>query len=67
MSVSMIQCETTYTVEYKAIMYEHSYLVTRLEDMNSGYISYTVFDEEGEVIEGELEDEIVNYLEENID
>jgi hypothetical protein len=67
MSVELNQIETTYTVEYKAIMYEHSYLVTRLEDMNSGYISYTVFDEEGEVIEGELEDEIVNYLEENID
>ena len=66
MSVEVFQVETTYTVEYKAIMYSHSYSVTRLEDMNSGYISYDVFDENGELIEGDLEEEIITYLEENI-
>jgi len=66
MSVELNQIETTYTVEYKAIMYSNSYSVTRLEDMNSGYISYDVFDENGELIEGDLEEEIINYLEENI-
>ena len=66
MSVEVFQVETTYTVEYKAIMYSHSYSVTRLEDINSGYISYDVFDENGELIEGDLEEEIITYLEENI-
>ena len=66
MSIKLNQTETTYTVEYKAIMYSHSYSVTRLEDMDSGYIQYDVFDEEGELINGDLEKEIINYLEENI-
>ena len=62
MSVELFQTETTYTVE----LYNHSYSVTRLEDMNSGYISYDVFDEDGDIVEDDLENEIVTYLEENI-
>jgi len=66
MSIKLDQTETTYTVEYKAIMYSHSYSVTRLEDMDSGYIQYDVFDEDGELINGDLEKEVIAYLEENI-
>jgi hypothetical protein len=66
MSIKLNQTETTYTVDYKAIMYSHSYSVTRLEDMDSGYIQYDVFDENGNIIEGDLEKEVITYLEENI-
>jgi len=66
MSIKLDQTETTYTVEYKAIMYSHSYSVTRLEDMDSGYIQYDVYDEDGELIDGDLEKEVITYLEENI-
>lgn len=66
MSITLNQTETTYTVDYKAIMYSHSYSVTRLEDMDSGYIQYDVFDEDGELIDGDLEKEVITYLEENI-
>jgi len=60
--IELVQTESTYTVE----LYNHSYSVTRLEDMNSGYISYDVFDENGDLVEDELENEIVAYLEENL-
>jgi hypothetical protein len=63
MSVAMVQRETTYDVEFKDV----TYTVTVLEDKISlGYTQYDVFDEEGEVVEGELEEMIINYLEENI-
>jgi hypothetical protein len=61
MSVTLMQTETTFDVEYNGL----SYTVTRLEDMSSGYISYDVFDEDGEIVDDELEDEIITYLEEN--
>ena len=66
MSVTLNQTETTYTVNYKAIMYENSYSVTRLEDMDSGYIQYDVFDEDGELVQGDLEKEVIMHLEENL-
>lgn len=62
MSIEINQIETTYTVEYN----EHSYSVTRLEDINSGYISYDVFNEDGDLVFDELEEEIITYLEENV-
>jgi hypothetical protein len=62
MSIISNQTETTFTVE----LYTRSYSVTRLEDIHSGYISYDVFDEDGELVEGDLENEIITYLEENI-
>jgi len=64
MSVSMVQRETTYDVEYN----DSVYTVTMLEDKISfGYTQYDVFDEDGDVVEGKLKIEIINYLEENID
>jgi hypothetical protein len=63
MSVTLIQKETTYDVEYN----EQTYSVTMLEDSVSlGYTQYDVYDENGDMVEGELEETIINYLEENI-
>jgi len=63
MSVTLLQKETTYDVVYK----DQSYQVTVLEDSVSfGYTNYDVYDEEGEVVDSSLEQEIINYLEENI-
>jgi len=63
MSVTLIQKETTYDVEYN----DEIYLVTMLEDnISLGYTQYDVYDEDGELVEGELEENIINYLEENI-
>jgi hypothetical protein len=63
MSVSMIQRETTYDVEYNDV----TYTITMLEDKISlGYTQYDVFDENGDEVEGELEEVVINYLEENM-
>lgn len=63
MSIKLIQQETTFDVEYN----EQTYSVTMLEDSVSlGYTQYDVYNEEGELVEGDLEEEIINYLEENI-
>ena len=63
MSVQLIQTETTYDVEYNG----KTYSVTTLEDnVSLGYTQYEVYDEEGELVEGDLEEEIINLLEENI-
>jgi hypothetical protein len=63
MSVSLVQTETTYDVEYN----DETYSVTILEDSISlGYTQYDVYDENGETVKGELEEAIINYLEENI-
>jgi hypothetical protein len=63
MSVTLLQKETTYDVVYK----DQSYQVTVLEDSVSfGYTNYDVYDEEGEIVDSSLEQEIIDYLEENI-
>jgi len=63
MSVTLIQKETIYDVEYN----DETYSVTMLEDnISLGYTQYDVYDEDGELVEGELEENIINYLEENI-
>jgi hypothetical protein len=63
MSIKLIQQETTFDVEYN----NQTYSVTVLEDnVSLGYTQYDVYDENGDVVEGDLEDEIITYLEENI-
>lgn len=63
MSIKLIQTETTFDVEYN----EQTYSVTILEDsLSLGYTQYDVLDENGDVIEGDLEREIITYLEENL-
>jgi len=61
--VTLIQTEKTYEVRYK----NKGYTVTLLEDFGSGYIQYDIFNDTGMEIEGELELEIINHLENNID
>ena len=61
--VTLIQTEKTYEVKYK----NKSYTVTLLEDFASGYIQYDIFNNKGMEVEGELEIEIINHLENNID
>jgi hypothetical protein len=63
MSIKLIQTETTFEVEYN----KQTYSITMLEDSVSlGYTQYDVYDEDGELVEDDLEEEIINYLEENI-
>jgi len=61
--VTLIQTEKTYEVKYK----NKSYTVTLLEDFGSGYIQYDIFNDNGMEVDGELELEIINHLENNID
>ena len=61
--VTLLQTEKTYEVRYK----RKSYTVTLLEDFASGYIQYDIFNNKGMEVEGELELEIITYLETNID
>lgn len=61
--VTLIQTEKTYEVKYK----NRSYTVTLLEDFGSGYIQYDIFNNKGIEVEGELEMEIITYLESHID
>ena len=61
--VTLIQTEKTYEVRYK----NKGYTVTLLEDFGSGYIQYDIFNNKGMEVEGELEMEIINHLENHID
>jgi hypothetical protein len=62
MSVRVVQKETTYEVNFNGDEYQ----VTVMEDnISVGYTVYDVFDENGELVEGDLESAIINYLEEN--
>ena len=61
--VTLLQTEKTYEVKYK----NRSYTVTLLEDFGSGYIQYDIFNDNGMEVEGELEMEIINHLENHID
>jgi hypothetical protein len=62
MSVRVVQKETTYEVNFNDVDYQ----VTVMEDnISVGYTVYDVFDENGELVEGDLEEAIINYLEEN--
>ena len=61
--VTLFQTEKTYEVKYK----NKGYTVTLLEDFGSGYIQYDIFNDNGMEVEGELEMEIINHLENNID
>lgn len=61
--IQLMQTETTYNVNYVG----NEYTITRMEDINSGYISYEIFYDDGELVEDEnMESEIITYLEENV-
>jgi hypothetical protein len=62
MSVRLVQKETTYEVNFNGDEYQ----VTVMEDnISVGYTVYDVFDENGELVEGDLENAVISYLEEN--
>jgi hypothetical protein len=61
--VTLLQTEKTYEVRYN----NKSYTVTLLEDFASNYIQYDIFNNKGMEVEGELELEIITYLETHID
>jgi hypothetical protein len=62
MSVRLVQKETTYEVNFNGDEYQ----VTVMEDnISVGYTVYDVFDENGELVEGDLESAVISYLEEN--
>jgi len=60
-SISKIQTDYTYNVVYN----DTEYTVTCEENLLEGYIEWSVFDEEGELLEEfnpELGDEIIEYI-----
>ena len=62
MSVRLVQKETTYEINFNGDEYQ----VTVMEDnISVGYTVYDVFDENGELVEGDLENAVISYLEEN--
>lgn len=60
MSVKLMQKEITYEVEYKGKEYTVSLLI---DNITEHYYQYDVYDDQGEYVEGELESEVVDYLE----
>jgi hypothetical protein len=65
MSVTKVQTETTYEVEFK----DKEYTVVHIEDANfqSGFASWEVFDDAGPIEEGIEFLEVVEYTIENMD
>ncbi len=61
MSVSLVQTEKTYDVEYGY----GTYTITIVENAINGYVHYDVYDDSGNIIEGNLEEELIAFLEEN--
>ena len=63
MSVTLQQKETTYEVIFSKMEFS----VTMIEDAISvGYTQYDVFDKYGDVVEGDLEKDVIAYLESKI-
>lgn len=60
-SISKIQTDHTYNVEYNG----SEYAVTCEENLMEGYMEWSVFDEQGELLEEfdpELGDEIIEFV-----
>ena len=62
MSVKLMQTETTFDVVYN----EESYSITILEDGVIGYTNYDVFDDQGQLVNEDLEEILIAYLEEHL-
>jgi hypothetical protein len=61
--ITLLQIETTYEVIYK----RKEYQITILEDkVTIGYTDYFVIDAYGDEVDEDLKDEIIAYLENNI-
>jgi hypothetical protein len=62
MSVKLMQTETTFHVEYDG----EEYSITILEDGVVGYTNYDVFDDQGQLVNEDLEEILIAYLEEHL-
>ena len=57
-----MQTETTFHVEYN----EEEYTIIVLEDSTIGYTNYDVFDDQGQLVEEDLEEILITYLEKHL-
>ena len=57
-----MQTETTFHVEYDG----EEYTITILEDSTIGYTNYDVFDDQGQLVEEDLEEILITYLEKHL-
>ena len=62
MSIKLMQTETTFHVEYN----EEEYTITVLEESIVGYTNYDVFDDQGQLVNEDLEEILIAYLEEHL-
>ena len=62
MSIKLMQTETTFHVEYN----EEEYTITVLEESTIGYTNYDVFDDQGQLVEEDLEEILITYLEKHL-
>jgi len=62
MSIKLIQTETTFHVEYN----EEEYTVIVLEEGIVGYTNYDVFDNQGKLVEEDLQEILIAYLKEHL-
>ena len=62
MSIKLMQTETTFHVEYDG----EEYTITILEDSTIGYTNYDVFDDQGQLVEEDLEEILITYLEKHL-
>ena len=62
MSIKLMQTETTFHVEYN----EEEYTITVLEDSFVGYTNYDVFDNQGKLVEEDLQEILIAYLKEHL-
>jgi hypothetical protein len=62
MSVKLMQTETTFHIEYDV----EEYSITILEDGVIGYTNYDVFDDQGQLVDEDLEAILIAYLEEHL-
>jgi hypothetical protein len=62
MSIKLIQTETTFHVEYN----EEEYTIIVLEEGIVGYTNYDVFNNQGKLVEEDLEEILIAYLKEHL-
>ena len=62
MSIKLMQTETTFHVEYN----EEEYTITVLEEGTVDYTNYDVFDNQGKLVEEDLQEILIAYLKEHL-
>jgi len=62
MSIKLIQTETTFHIEYN----EEEYTIIILEEGIVGYTNYDVFDNQGKLVEEDLQEILIAYLKEHL-